>query len=115
MPHCIVSYTRDVEQNINIKTLLDVAFDAVASSGLFDRAAIKARATGFDIFRSGQSRNDYIHIDLKILSGRTSEQKKTLSDQIIKAVSPHIGRTKSLTVDIIDMDIAAYGKLIADD
>ncbi len=115
MPHCIISYTRDVEQDINIKSLLDVAFGAVESAGLFDRASIKARAIGYDIYKSGQSRNDYIHIDLKILSGRTAQQKKELSDHLMNTISPHIGRTKSLTIDIIDMDIASYGKLVADD
>lgn len=115
MPHCIISYTRDIEQDINIKSLLDVAFGAVESTGLFDRASIKARAIGYDIYKSGQNRDDYIHIDLKILSGRTAEQKKALSDHMMNAISPHIGRTKSLTIDIIDMDKASYGKLIADD
>jgi 5-carboxymethyl-2-hydroxymuconate isomerase len=115
MPHCIVTYTRDVEKDIDIKSLLDVAFDAVESAGLFERASIKARAMRYDIFKSGQSRDDYIHIDLKILSGRTGEQKKALSDHLMNCISPHIGRTKSLTIDIIDMDKVSYGKLIAED
>ncbi len=115
MPHCIIEYTRDIEQEVDIKHLLDVAFDAVNSAGLFDRASIKARAIGYDMYRSGQSRNDYIHIDLKILSGRTPEQKKALSDHMIDTISPHIGRTKSFTVDVIDMDIVAYGKSILPD
>lgn len=115
MPHCIINYTRDVEQKIDIEKLLNVAFDAVDSSGLFSRASIKARAIGFDIFQSGQDRDDYIHIDLKILSGRTAEQKKTLSDHMINSLALFVGDTKSLTVDIIDMETEAYGKRIAEE
>lgn len=112
MPHCVIEYTRDVEQKIDINNLLDVAFSAVETSGQFDRAAIKARAIGFDIFKSGQSRDEYIHIKLRILSGRTPEQKKQLSDHMVEKLRSHIGNTKSLTVEIIDMDISSYGKLI---
>ena len=68
MPHCIIEYTRNVEADINIPKLLDIAFEAVASSGHFNREAIKARAIPFDLYKSGLSRNDYIHVKLRILS-----------------------------------------------
>lgn len=112
MPHCVIEYTRDVEQKIDINNLLETAFNAVETCGHFDRAAIKARAIGFDIFKSGQNRDDYIHIKLRILSGRTPEQKKEISDHMVANLSQHIENTKSLTVEIIDMDIGSYGKLI---
>ncbi|HRW29938.1 MAG: 5-carboxymethyl-2-hydroxymuconate Delta-isomerase [Alphaproteobacteria bacterium] len=115
MPHCVIEYTRDIEKKIDISELLETAFDAVLTSGHFDRASIKARAIGFDIFKSGQSRDDYIHVKLRILSGRTADEKKFLSDHLIAAIGPHIGNTKSLTVEIIDMDRGSYGKLIAPD
>ncbi len=112
MPHCIIEYTRNIEKDIDLDKLIDVAFESVDQSGLFDRTAIKARAIGYDHFKSGQDRNDYIHISVKILAGRTTEQKKQLSDHMIKVIHPHIGNTKSLTVEIIDMDADSYGKLI---
>ena len=112
MPHCVIEYTRNVEKDVDIKKLVDVAFNAVETSGHFDRAAIKARALGFDIFKSGQNRDDYIHVKLRILSGRTTEQKIQLSDHMVDCLSPHIAKTKSLTIEIIDMDIDSYGKLI---
>lgn len=114
MPHCIIEYTRDVEDKVDIKNLLDVAFDAVDGSGFFDKAAIKGRAIGFDIYKSGQDRDDYIHVKLRILSGRTTDQKKQLSKHILNALVPHVGDTKSLSVEIIDMDIESYVKKIAD-
>ena len=115
MPHCVIEYTRNVEAEINITNLLNIAFEGVASSGHFSREAIKARAVAFDIYKSGLNRDDYIHIKLRILSGRTTEQKKQISDHMINHLLPHVGNTKSLTVEIIDMDIASYGKHIAED
>lgn len=114
MPHCIIEYTRDIEKKIDMKNLMDVAFEAVDSSGLFDRKAIKARTISFDQFKSGQDRNDYIHISVKILSGRTTDQKKSLSQHMVDKLAPHVGNTKSLTVDIVDMDIDTYSKIIQD-
>ena len=114
MPHCIIEYTKDVEQKVDIKNLMEVAFEAVDGSGLFDRKAIKARTIAYDQYMSGQDRDDYIHVSVKILSGRTPAQKKMLSEQMIKKLTPHVGNTKSLTVDIINMDIDSYAKHIQD-
>lgn len=111
MPHCIIEYTDNAD--IDINKLIDVAFESVNQSGLFDRSAIKARAIRYENYKSGQDRDDYIHITIKILSGRNAEQKKHLSDVVLEKVGPHIGRTKSLTVDIVDMDRESYGKLIS--
>jgi 5-carboxymethyl-2-hydroxymuconate isomerase len=115
VPHCVIEYTRNIEAEINISDLLGVAFEGVASCGHFNREAIKARAIPFDIYKSGLDRDDYIHIKLRILSGRTPEQKKQISDHMIEQLIAHVGRTKSLTVEIIDMDIGSYGKYIAED
>ena len=114
MPHCVIEYTRSIEAEINISDLLGVAFESVASSGHFNREAIKARAMPFDIYKSGLDRDEYIHVKLRILSGRTPQQKKQISDHMIEHLSTHVGRTKSLTVEIIDMDIGSYGKYIAE-
>tara|TARA_R110002096_G_scaffold416576_3_gene619641 strand:+ start:79721 stop:80068 length:348 start_codon:yes stop_codon:yes gene_type:complete len=115
VPHCVIEYTRNIEAEINISDLLGVAFEGVASCGHFNREAIKARAIPFDIYKSGLDRDDYIHLKLRILSGRTPEQKKQISDHMIEQLIAHVGRTKSLTVEIIDMDIGSYGKYIAED
>ena len=114
MPHCIIEYTRDLESKVDIKNLIDVAFEAIEGTGLFDKTAIKGRAIAFDIYKSGQDRDDYIHVKMRILSGRTPDQKKQLSALVLNALKPHIGDTKSLTVEIIDMDIESYGKSIAE-
>ncbi|MBT5072329.1 MAG: 5-carboxymethyl-2-hydroxymuconate Delta-isomerase [Kordiimonadaceae bacterium] len=113
MPHCIIEYTANAD--IDIKNLIDVAFESVDQSGLFDRSAIKARAIRYEHYKSGQSRDDYIHITIKILSGRNAAQKKHLSDVVLEKVAPHIANIKSLTVDIVDMDRASYGKLLNND
>ena len=114
MPHCVIEYTRDVEKDVDIKKLMETAFEAVDSSGLFDRKAIKARTIGYDNFMSGQDWDDYIHVSVKILSGRTPAQKQNLSNHMIEKLAPHVGKTKSLTVDIVDMDIDSYAKRIQD-
>ena len=76
MPHCIIEYTRGVENEIKISKLVDVAYEGVVNSGIFNSNAIKVRAIPFEFYKSGLKPNDYIHIKLRILSGRTIEQKK---------------------------------------
>jgi len=112
MPHCIIEYTRNVEDQIKISKLVEVAYEGVVSSGIFNPKAIKVRAIPFEFYKSGLERSDYIHVKLRILSGRTIEQKKEISDYMIECIKPHIGQTKSLTLEVIDMDIRSYGKYI---
>ncbi len=112
MPHCIIEYTRGVENEIKISKLVDVAYEGVVNSGIFNSNAIKVRAIPFEFYKSGLNPNEYIHIKLRILSGRTIEQKKEISDYMIECIKPHIGQTKSLTLEVIDMDIRSYGKHI---
>ena len=114
MPHCIIEYTKELETRININELMNAAFESVASSGLFNNTAIKARAIAIDQYKSGLERNDYIHITVRILSGRTAEQKKYLSETVMNGVKPFIGNTKSTTIEIVDMDKDSYAKHIDD-
>ena len=39
MPHCIIEYTRGVENEIKISKLVDVAYEGVVNSGIFNSNA----------------------------------------------------------------------------
>lgn len=49
---------------------------------------------------------------LKILSGRTSEQKLSLSNAVIKELVALAYNDVSITVEVVDMDRDSYRKVI---
>lgn len=110
MPHCIIEYTSELEPALDIKRLVINAFDGIEQSGLFDPTAIKVRATKLDYYKSGLDRNDFIHLTVKILPGRTDEQKKLLTEKILEKVTPIVGNTKSTSVEVVDLHGPSYNK-----
>jgi len=114
MPHCIIEYTRNLEPALDIQQLVNVAFESIEKTDIFNRSAIKTRAIPLDYFKSGLDRDDYIHITVKILPGRTTEQKKILTQSVIDGISAIVGRTKSLSVEVVDLDGDSYNKRISE-
>jgi 5-carboxymethyl-2-hydroxymuconate isomerase len=113
MPHCIIEYTRDIEPALDIQKMVNIAFESIEKTGLFNTSAIKSRAIPLDYFKSGLDRDDFIHVTVKILPGRTSEQKKYLTQSVIDGVSAVVGRTKSLSVEVVDLDGESYNKVVS--
>lgn len=112
MPHCIIEYTRDRENKVDVANLVNTAFDAIDSSGLFASTAIKVRAIPLDHYKSGLDSDDFIHLTIKILPGRTDQMKKDLSAIVLKNIKPLVADTKSTSVEIVDLHGESYDKYI---
>ena len=107
----MIEYSRDIEEKVEISDLVDTAHKAVSDSGLFAEANIKTRAFACSHYRVGtQGRDSFVHITVRALSGRNGEQKKALSELLIKSVSPLLEHVPSVSVDIRDMEKECYSK-----
>jgi 5-carboxymethyl-2-hydroxymuconate isomerase len=114
VPHCIIEYSKNLKKVISIDKLIDCAFESIVQADLFDPKAIKVRAKAYKYYKSGLERNEFIHISIRILQGRTSEQKAALSALVQSTIVPLVGNTKSVSVEIIDMNTASYNKRVSD-
>lgn len=112
MPHCIIEYSRSLESAIYTEKLIQAIQEAAISSDLFEASHIRARAMPYDHFISGYQVENFIHITLKILSGRSQQQKKRLSEMVLKALEGMGLHSISLTVEVVEMDKATYSKKI---
>ncbi|WP_221795189.1 5-carboxymethyl-2-hydroxymuconate Delta-isomerase [Oceanobacter mangrovi] len=110
MPHCVIEHS----DNLDADSLVEQVFKAALASALFepDGSDIKVRAQGFKSYLTGPAKADFIHVTVKILSGRTAEQKSTLADVIIAGLAKSGYAGVSMTVDVVDMDRASYRKVI---
>jgi 5-carboxymethyl-2-hydroxymuconate isomerase len=62
-------------------------------------------------FERGQA---YIHARLHLLSGRSSEEKRTLTESLVAALTPLIapgpGLQVQITAEALDLDRSSYAK-----
>ena len=111
MPHCYIEYTADT--GISTSELLSTAHTAMIASGLFGTNDIKTRAnvvTDYIMGELEQNKGGFIHITIRLLSGRTIEQKQALTHDMAQALRARLPALPSITVDIIDIVRETYAK-----
>ncbi|MGB0894799.1 MAG: 5-carboxymethyl-2-hydroxymuconate Delta-isomerase [Parashewanella sp.] len=106
MPHCIIEHSDE----FNPTPLIEAVLKAALASRLFQSKDIKLRAQGFRDYQIGFKRSAFIHVTLKILSGRNDEQKLQLSRLVIEQLASLGYEQVTLTAEVIDIDKNSYSK-----
>lgn len=87
MPHFVVEYSANIEQELDLPELLKVLNETAVSTGVFPLGGIRSRAYKADDFRvaEGDPENGFIHLTVKVGSGRSIETLKEAGDTIFAA------------------------------
>jgi len=114
MPHCIIEYAQSVESVVSADVLMNTVYKGTVKSGLFSASDIKVRAIAYRDYMSGDENAEqcFVHVCLKILSGRTLEQRTALSQSVLQELSELFTESISLTVEVVDMEKVSYAKQI---
>ena len=112
MPHCIVEYSQNLEQEVPPMDWLEAVQDACMKSELFQPSDIKLRAFPCKHFITGGLQDAFVHVTIRILSGRSQEQKNRLAQSVLDALCCFSVKQVSLTVEILEMDSASYARKI---
>tara|TARA_Y100001001_G_C7985789_1_gene301099 strand:- start:777 stop:1118 length:342 start_codon:yes stop_codon:yes gene_type:complete len=110
MPHIVIEYSKNIENQSNINSIISAVVNAACSSGEISRVDIKARAIPFDLFQLGSRENTFIHVTLSLLEGRTDDQKVAISKDLRKTLDEYLPTVSSISIDIRDMNATAYKK-----
>jgi len=110
MPHCLIEHSSIIDG----KPLMSSVFEGVFASGLFepDGSDIKVRSLPYSDFKTGNSELNFVHVILKILSGRTVEQKTLLSQLVLKKLKANYIKGCSTSVEVVDIERVSYAKVI---
>lgn len=112
MPHCVIEYSKPLENSIHPAKLIEAVQNGAINSGLFEPSHIRARAIAYDDFVAGYQVQNFIHVTLKILSGRDQEQKKNLSEMVLSELYKIGMGSISMTVEVKDIERETYAKKI---
>lgn len=110
MPHCIIEHSSDIDAQSLIEQVHQGALDA----SLFtpEGSDIKVRAQSFSQYRTGSVDLSFIHVSLRILSGRNTEQKNALSQGVLNKLNALAITNCSISVEVIDIHRESYAKIV---
>ena len=112
MPHCLIDYSLDVADQVEMDALLDAVFLGAMDAALFPEYDIKIRALVYEHHRTGQTRDSFVHVAIHLLSGRSDEQKSMLSGCVLARVEPLLPQVISVSVEICDIHRESYHKRV---
>lgn len=113
MPHCIIEYSANVP-GVELATRLSRAcHGAMLASGLFDPVSVKTRAHEADAAITGEGGDSFIHVEIAIMPGRSSEQKQALMAGLADAIDSAGLQASSLTMEVRELDKAHYFKKLS--
>ena len=112
MPHCIIEYSDDVATSLPIDDLLAATFEGALSSGLFPAYDIKTRAIAYQHHSTGTTQDSFVHVTLRLLSGRDDQSKVDLSEKLLASILPLLPAVISVGVEIVDMHRGSYRKRV---
>ncbi|MDQ0121214.1 5-carboxymethyl-2-hydroxymuconate isomerase [Pseudomonas lini] len=116
MPHLHMEYTANLPE-LNADVALIRLNNALVVSGQFAAEFdIKSRAVKIDTFKVGTAMAEraFVHVKLALLSGRSGQIKKQLSDSLLAVLQDlcqwPTGIEVQLAVEILDIDRESYVK-----
>jgi 5-carboxymethyl-2-hydroxymuconate isomerase len=118
VPHLTLEYTKNVEQNVNFQDLFSVLHDILADVGGVNIDNCKSRAIRRDDYHIGTGEADkaFVHLELLLLEGRSSELKQEIGRRILKVLTEYYASSQAerdlqITVQIGDIQRSGYFKV----
>lgn len=88
MPHQIIEYSANLEQDIDFEALLRVLHETAASIDALPTGGIRTRASRRDNFLVADCHpdNGFINVTLRIATGRTAQERKAAGAKLFGAL-----------------------------
>lgn len=112
MPHFVIEYSDDLPETHDMTALCQLVFDTAVASDNFDPPTIKIRALPCRYWRTGTELQSFVHVTIRLMSGRDTPTKSRLTASVLTAMDSHLPNVGSLTVDIKEIDPATYAKRV---
>jgi 5-carboxymethyl-2-hydroxymuconate isomerase len=108
MPHIVIEYSKVLHEIASL-VMYDVHHH-VTQCGLFSPQAVKARTLVYEQELLPEGAQNFMHITISILSGRTEVERSELSAAVFKKIRDEYADVDRLSVDIAEMNKITYSK-----
>ncbi|WP_430790788.1 5-carboxymethyl-2-hydroxymuconate Delta-isomerase [Virgibacillus flavescens] len=114
MPHITVEYTDNIEKEANIRDFLKKINETlIAEGGSFKPGAIRSRAIKLTEYfvADGTGENDaFVHVTMKIASGRTPEVKTAACDHLFEMMQAHFRELYENRYLALSLELYEFGE-----
>ena len=88
MPHLNIEYSANLESVLDIQALVDRIHETALETGVFPLGGVRTRAEARSYYRiaNGDPSAGYIHMIVRIGSGREFETRRAAGDRIFEAL-----------------------------
>jgi 5-carboxymethyl-2-hydroxymuconate isomerase len=93
MPHFILEHSGNLDNKVlNLDALFSSLIDEAVGTGIFPLAGIRCRAHNCEYFRvaDGTPSFAFVHLHVRIGSGRTEEQKANAAQLLFDVLTKHL-------------------------
>lgn len=108
MPHFVLDCSKHVVDQKSPMEIMTKIHHTAEATGLFAKGDIKVRINPFPHYIVGGEQKDFIHVFANIMEGRTTEQKKNLSDKIVQELKKMFPDVPVISINIRDFEKATY-------
>ena len=91
MPHFIVECSDNIREEADLPGLFAKVNPTLAATGIFPLAGIRSRVHWVDTWQMADGKQDYafVHMTLKIGSGRSLESRQDVGDMLFALIKSH--------------------------
>ena len=92
MAHFIIEYSANIEERLDLDTLMVKVRDAAVATGVFPLGGIRVRAARRDhyVVADGHSDNGFIHCIARIGAGRPLERRRRAGEALFEVICTHL-------------------------
>ena len=93
VPHLIVEYSANIEDQIDLDGLLDKLHARAIESGIFPAGGIRVRAFRAERYRIADCHpdNGYVHVTAIVGHGRPLDVRERVSKELFALIADHLG------------------------
>jgi 5-carboxymethyl-2-hydroxymuconate isomerase len=115
MPHLIVEYSANLENQIDILQLVEKIHQAALRTGVFEVGAVRTRAVKCDyyVIADGHRDNAFVAIMVRIAPGRPLETRQRLGQDIFDAACEFLETVYETTPIGISLEVQEIDKTAA--
>ena len=111
MPHFIIDCSENILTLKTPEEIIRAVYESTESTNLFDKkdaGGIKVRINPYKYYTTVDSKDDFIHVFANLMEGRTTVQKKNLSNQVITKLKSMFPSVQVISMNIRDFEKSTY-------
>ena len=111
MPHFIIDCSESILTLADPDELMQSVYAAAESTGLFASSGVgglKVRLRPYRHFTNVDAHAHFVHVFANLMEGRTQEQKKALSEKVVRTLKRLLPDVHIISMNIRDFEKATY-------